>query len=164
MPGVVVRSMVIGLVALGSGALSGGAGLGACRHHDPDEALSFTDRYAILDSTVAGGCRYVLVHVFTTVPDFMQRVDLYRYEDVSPEREPQRSDFRRSRNVLGADLDDNFRSLPGGAYTVREVRKGAIDLAKRILTVEFDTGPRQVIPLPEQATRGECRRSVGGKR
>ncbi len=126
-------------------------GTGPATH---DEALAWNDRYAILDAKTSAGRSYVLVHVWTTVPDLMQRVDLYCYEGVRKTAE--RVDFRFSRQIVSENLDDKWRRLEGGGYAARYATKGAIDLQKKAITVEFDQGPAQVIPVSGLEERGRC--------
>lgn len=158
------RGLVIGAIAsvLATGACLVGLRLVLMPHSgrdsaDADEALGWNDRYAILDATRAGSHSYVLVHVWTTVPDLMQRIDLYCYEDGRTTAE--RRDLRFSRQVVSENLDDNRQRRENGAYTARHPTKGAIDLRKKMITVEFDQGPPQLVPVPaleEQASGRAC--------
>lgn len=123
-----------------------------------DEVLTWSDRYEILGAKSNRGYRYALVRVWTTVPDLMQRVDLYCYDGRQLMGEPARADFRRSRQVLSENLDDHYRRTNDGrSYTARWPTRGAIDLGKMRVTVEFDSGVPQVISIPESAMRARCR-------
>jgi hypothetical protein len=129
---------------------------------DSDAMLAWNDRYEILDTQSRSGYRYALVRVWTTVPDLMQRVDLYCYDSARVTGEPGRADFRRSRQVLSENLDDNFHQInESGGYTARWPTRGAIDLGKKLITIEFDTGPLQLVPIPDPAVRARCRGIIG---
>ena len=122
-----------------------------------DAALAWNDRYETLDTESRGGHRYVLIRVWTTVPDLMQRVDLYCYNGHQPMGEPTRVDFKHSRQVLSENLDDHYHLADDGrTYTARWPTRGAIDLGKTRVTVEFDSGVPQVISISESAMRARC--------
>jgi hypothetical protein len=122
-----------------------------------DQVLTWTDRYEVLDTRQSHGYRYVLVRVWTTVPDLMQRVDLYCYGGRGLTGEPTRASLRRSRQVLSENLDDHFRRTnEDGRYTVRWPKRGTIDLGQKSITIEFDTGAPQAIAIPEAAVRARC--------
>ncbi len=153
-------AIVLGAVLAGGGACSLGLYLWARAFFAQpqaasDEVLTWTDRYEVLDTKSSRGYRYVLVRVWTTVPDLMQRVDLYCYDGRHMMADATRADFTRSRQVLSENLDDQFRRAAAG-YTARWPKRGAVDLAKKRITIEFDAGAPQVIAIPEDAVRARC--------
>jgi hypothetical protein len=96
------------------------------------------------------------------VPDHMRRADFYCYDGRQLMGEPVRADFRLSRQVLSENLDDRFRRTDENrSYTARWPTRGAIDLGKRRVTIEFDRGSPQVIPIQESAMRARCPKPAG---
>ncbi len=126
---------------------------------DPDSALTPSDRYEVLDGREHAGYRYVLVRVWTTSPDFMQRVDLYCYQGATMVGEPERKDFRHSRQVLSENLADDWHRLEGGGYDARVATRGVIDVRQKRITIEFDKGATQLISLPDERVHDRCRTS-----
>jgi len=107
--------------------------------------LTGSDRYKIWDIVERENQTIAVIYIFTTFPDFMQRIDIFVFN--GSQKMISRADLLTTYRRLSVNLEDHFKQLDSGGYEVRVGVSGNLDLENKRLIVKFDKGKSQKVPI-----------------